>query len=320
VGDSRLVDDCGRAEIISDAKHLEAERMIQATKPDECPPGQPAMGHNTVVVAIPTFNEARFVLETLTSVQAQTHGDFLAVVSDNGSTDQTVEICQKFCRADNRFVVISQPLNLGAAGNFQWLFDNTASPYFMWLGGHDMISGDFLEKHLHALSCDPTLALSYANSRCIDQNSKFAGEKDGGNYHRIAGTPAQRYRRTLQRMGPAEPMNNLFRRESLKGVPFKPVTSIDRMILCQAAYWGQFNKINEPLYVRRLFTDRKDGSVARLARIKGHAVTGANRLATLFEFQRQFNLLENNMVERALFAMTIWKRHFKYIWRDIKRK
>ncbi len=122
---------------------------------------------------------------------------------------------QKYVRSyletDNRFVVMSQPRNLGAAGNFQWLFDNTNSPYFMWLGGHDMISNDFLEKHLRALSGDPKLALSYANIRCIDQNSKFTGEKDGGNFHRIAGTPAQRYRRTLQRMGPAEPINSLLR-------------------------------------------------------------------------------------------------------------
>jgi|GEM_PF-7042200 len=294
--------------------------MIQATKPDGSPPGQPVLGHSIVIVAIPAYNEGRFVLETLKSVQSQTHRDFLAVVSDNGSSDRTAEICQTFCRSDNRFVVISQSTNLGAAGNFQWLFDNTASPYFMWLGGHDMISSDFLERHLRALSDDSKLALSYSNIRCIDQNSKFIGEKDGGNYHRIAGTPAQRYRRALQRMGPAEPINSLFRRESLKGAQVKPVTSIDRMILCQAAYWGQFNKIDEPLYVRRFFTDREGGSVARLARIKGHAVKDADRLATVFEFQRQFRQLENSWSERALFAMTIWKRHFKYMWRDIKRR
>ena len=282
--------------------------------------GHDKLGHGMVIVAIPTYNEARFVLETLKSVQAQTHGDFLAVVSDNGSTDQTLEICQNFCQSDDRFVVMSQPRNLGAAGNFQWLFDNTTSPYFMWLGGHDMISSDFLEKHLHALSDDPKLALSYANIRCIDQNSKFTGEKDGGNYHRIAGTPAQRYRRTLQRMGPGEPINSLFRRSSLQGIRVTPVTQIDRMILCQAAYWGPFNKIDEPLYIRRFFTDREDGSVARLARIKGHKVTGANRLATIFEYQRQFRMLENSWIERALFAMTVWQRNYKQVWRDIKRR
>lgn len=289
-------------------------------QPTENQADQVKFRHDIVVVAIPTYNEERFILETLQSVQSQTHGDFLAVISDNCSTDQTAEICQKFCRADNRFVVISQPMNLGAAGNFQWLFDNTASPYFMWLGGHDMISGDFLEKHLRALSDDPKLALSYANIRCIDQDSKFTGEKDGGNYHRIAGTPAQRYRRTLQRMGPAEPINNLFRRYSLQGMQVKAVTQIDRMILCQAAYWGQFNKIDEPLYIRRFFADREDGSVARLARIKGHAVAGANRLATIFEFQRQFRLLEKSWIERALLARTVWQRNYKQVWRDIKRK
>ena len=276
--------------------------------------------HGTVVVTIPTYNEERFVLDTLKSVQSQTHGDFLAVISDNASTDRTVEICRTLCLADHRFVVISQPRNLGASANFQWLFDNTTSPYFMWLGGHDMISNDFLEKHLRALSGDPKLALSYANVRCIDQNSNFTGEKDGGNYHHMAGTPPQRYRRMLQRMGPPEPINSLFRRKSLKGMQFKPVSSIDRMILCHVAYWGQFNKIDEPLYVRRFFTDREYGSVARLASMKGHAVNSANRMATVLEFQQQFCRLEKSWIERALLGIAVWSRYSKRIKRDIIRK
>jgi glycosyltransferase involved in cell wall biosynthesis len=287
---------------------------------DEKSSGQVALEHSTVVIGIPTFNEERFVLETLKSVRSQTHDDFLVVISDNGSTDKTAEICQAFCQADHRFVVIAQPRNLGAAANFQWLLKNTRSPYFMWLGAHDLISVDFLEKHLCALSDDPSLALSFANSRCIDQNSIFTGEKDGGNYHRIKGTPAQRYRRMLQRMGPAEPINNLFRRAALYGVEFTPVAALDRMILCQAAFWGQFNKIDEPLYHRRFITDRDEGPVARLVRVKGRAVKNRGYIESLWEFQRQFRKLEKSWKERALLGMAVWSRYSKRIRKDIKAK
>lgn len=293
--------------------------MKQQLHPNDRLSDQPLLQHGTVVVAIPTFNEERFVLETLRSVQSQTHGDFLAVISDNASTDRTVEICRTFCQADHRFIFIAQPKNYGASANFQWLFESTSSPYFIWLGGHDMISKDFLEKHMRALDSDPTLALSYANIQCVNQNSEFIRETDGGNYHRISGTPAQRYRRTLKRMGPAAPINNLFRRAALNGVTVKPVSSIDRMILCQAAYWGQFNKIEEPLYVKRFIMDREDGPVARLARIKGQAVSNPGHIETMREFLRQFMSLEKSWIERALLGMAVWSRYSKRIRKDITR-
>ena len=286
----------------------------------ERPPDQPALQHGTVVVAIPTYNEDRFVLETLKSVQSQTHSDFLAVISDNGSTDKTVEICRTFCQEDHRFVLIAQPRNFGAAANFQWLLDNTRSPYFMWLGGHDMISKDFLEKHLRAFGDDPTLALSYANISCINQDSEVIGEKDAGNYHRITGTPAQRYRRMLKRMGPAEPINSLFRRAVLRGVEFKPVFSIDRMILCHAAYWGEFNKVEKALYVRRFIADRDGGRAARYVRITGQPVGSANWMETIREFQRQFRNLEKSWIERILLRVAVWLRYSKYIRKDITGK
>lgn len=279
---------------------------------------QRALQHDTVVIAIPAYNEERFVLEALKSVQSQTHGDFLAVISDNGSTDNTAEICRAFCQADSRFALIAQPSNLGANVNFQWLIENTGSPYFMWLGSHDLISRDFLEKHLSALSGDLTLSLSYSNIRCINQVSEFINVKDGGNYHRIAGTPAQRYRRTLKRMGPAEAINSLFRRAALQGIEFRPVLSLDRMMLCQAAYWGQFNKIDEPLYVRRFIKDREDGRAARLVRIKGKVEKEPSSMPTIREFQRQFGRLEKSWIERALLGKTVWLKYSKKAFKDIK--
>ena len=287
---------------------------------DEKSSGQAALEHCDVVIGIPTFNEECFVLETLKSVQSQTHGDFLAVISDNGSTDKTVEICRAFCEADRRFVTIAKSRNGGAASNFQWLLDNTHSPYFMWLGGHDMISKDFLEKHLRALGDDPTLSLSYANRRCINEGSEYIGDRNGGNYHRIAGTPAQRYRRTFKRMGTAVAVNNLFRRAALDGIEIKPIIAMDRMVLCQAAFWGQFNKIDEPLYVWRSFMDRKDGAEARIVRITGHASRLPGRLETIMEFQRHFGRLEKSWKERALFGMAVWSRYSKRFGKDIAAK
>ena len=60
--------------------------------------GAAAAGWPTVTVAIPTYNRARWLRETLASLAAHTYsgGSFEVLVIDNRSTDTTAEIAQSF--------------------------------------------------------------------------------------------------------------------------------------------------------------------------------------------------------------------------------
>jgi alpha-1,3-rhamnosyltransferase len=47
-----------------------------------------------VSIVIITYNSAKYVLETLESVKAQTYEKIELVISDDCSTDDTVEVCR----------------------------------------------------------------------------------------------------------------------------------------------------------------------------------------------------------------------------------
>jgi len=49
-----------------------------------------------VVILLCTYNGARFLAEQLDSLEAQTHQNWLVIASDDGSTDQTLEILQQY--------------------------------------------------------------------------------------------------------------------------------------------------------------------------------------------------------------------------------
>ena len=69
----------------------------------------------TVSVIMPAYNAKRYVEQTIRSVLAQTFGDFEFIIVDDGSTDGTLPILQRFAAEDARIVVISRP-NTGIVG------------------------------------------------------------------------------------------------------------------------------------------------------------------------------------------------------------
>jgi glycosyltransferase involved in cell wall biosynthesis len=65
-----------------------------------------------VSVVIPAYNAATYLAETLASVETQTYGDWEVIVADDCSTDDTVEVVERF---GARFTVLRSDANEGPA-------------------------------------------------------------------------------------------------------------------------------------------------------------------------------------------------------------
>src|SRR5580765_5611764 len=62
-----------------------------------------------VSILTPAYNSAAYIGETIDSIRAQTFPDFEAIVADDGSTDDTVEVVRRIAEHDPRVIVISSP-------------------------------------------------------------------------------------------------------------------------------------------------------------------------------------------------------------------
>lgn len=68
-----------------------------------------------VSIITPTYNCARFIEETIKSVQAQTLTDWEMIISDDCSTDNTKEVIAPYLASDSRIKYICNDKNSGAA-------------------------------------------------------------------------------------------------------------------------------------------------------------------------------------------------------------
>src|SRR5947209_6101570 len=109
----------------------------------------------TVTIGMPVYNAASTIRATLDSLLAQTYRDFLLIISDNASSDNTEEICREYTAHDRRIRYVRQATNLGGAMNFRSVLFEACTPYFMWAAGDDLWAPTFVERTLAFLETHP---------------------------------------------------------------------------------------------------------------------------------------------------------------------
>ncbi len=100
-----------------------------------------------VSIIIPTFNRSEFLLETLESIEKQTFTNWECLVVDDGSTDKTLDVVQKFIAKNSNFKYLKRPDNIpkGACGSRNYGFNESRGKYIQWLDDDDLLSKNKLE-------------------------------------------------------------------------------------------------------------------------------------------------------------------------------
>ena len=96
------------------------------------------MTRQMLTIGIPVYNSGETIAETLESCLKLPPEIVKILVSDNCSTDCTVDIVKEYMPRNN-LKLFTQTTNLGAGNNFKFLLDECDTEYFMWLAGDDVI-------------------------------------------------------------------------------------------------------------------------------------------------------------------------------------
>jgi glycosyltransferase involved in cell wall biosynthesis len=126
-----------------------------------------------VSIGLPVYNAELFLEEAIDSILNQTFGDFELIISDNASTDQTAVICQKYMAIDGRIRYYRSVENLGAAPNFNKVYQLSQGQYFKWMAADDTIEPMFLESCLALLEKDPKVVLAYSKADFVRPSGQY---------------------------------------------------------------------------------------------------------------------------------------------------
>jgi glycosyltransferase involved in cell wall biosynthesis len=98
------------------------------------------MKSNTLIsIIIPTFNGSGTIKDTLESICAQGQEDIEVIISDDNSTDNTLEICQTF-KGRLKILIYESIKNEGYSKNIKKGFEKSNGDYAFLLGQDDLIA------------------------------------------------------------------------------------------------------------------------------------------------------------------------------------
>ena len=104
-----------------------------------------------VSIGMPVYNGEPFVRQAIDSVLAQTYQNLEIIISDNASTDGTIEICQQYAAKDQRIKYFRNPVNFGVYANFRRVMALATGEYFMWAAIDDLKPLTAVEECVQAL-------------------------------------------------------------------------------------------------------------------------------------------------------------------------
>ena len=106
-----------------------------------------------ISVIVPVYNVEKYLEECLDSIQNQTYSNIEIILVNDGSTDNSKKICEKYCKRDSRFLLINQE-NQGLSAARNKGVEISTGEYIVFVDSDDIIKTNYLEKLMQYMTED----------------------------------------------------------------------------------------------------------------------------------------------------------------------
>ncbi|MCQ6274863.1 glycosyltransferase [Bacillus sp. V3B] len=124
-----------------------------------------------VSVITPSFNQGRFIRETIESVLTQSYKNLEHIVIDGGSTDGTLQILKEYEQRDPRFRFVSKPDN-GQSHAINKGLKMAKGKIIGWLNSDDTYLPKAVSHAVEAFTNHPNWKMVYGNAYYTNKNNE----------------------------------------------------------------------------------------------------------------------------------------------------
>jgi glycosyltransferase involved in cell wall biosynthesis len=127
-----------------------------------------------ISIITPSYNSEQFISQTIKSVLCQTYTNWEMIIVDDRSTDNSVQIVEKYIQNDSRIKLIKLEKNSGPAIARNKAIEEAKGRYIAFLDADDLWLPEKLDRQIIFMHKN-SLSFTYSSYHLIDENSKIFG-------------------------------------------------------------------------------------------------------------------------------------------------
>lgn len=203
-------------------------------------------------VVVPTYNGRPYVQAAVRSVLSQTHDSYEVIVSDDGSTDDTVDVLEALVGDRDDAVILRHRDNRGLAANTNAAVERSSGTYLAFLDQDDTWAPEKLRSHRDVHESEDADVV-YSDSRTMDADGTVI---ETVSRPAPASDPPALLRQFCERGNFLSSMSFITIRRSCwvraGGFDSRMAVCADLDLLVRLARSARFARVAEPLAWRRL--------------------------------------------------------------------
>lgn len=194
---------------------------------------------NLISIIVPIYNAEKFIRQCLSSLLTQTYINLEIILINDGSTDNSLNICQQIKQHDKRIRIINQE-NKGASIARLEGIKQAKGKYLSFVDSDDLIEPDYIEQLITAIEKHQTMI---AACNMIKHSEKESPTITRSNYSQIL-DEGELHKRFFNYEFWGFP-GKLYKKEVFENIFFpKPTINEDYVVMAQL-----FNKYKNMAYI-----------------------------------------------------------------------
>lgn len=210
-----------------------------------------------VTLIIPIYNASRWLAETLTCVVNQEYKNLEIILIDDGSTDESFTICERFAKANNNWNVLRQS-NSGESSARNTGIRNANGEWIIFADADDLIKPKYISLLVNQITIPPPTFIAY--DRITNMRTTTTGIKFEENIYDFKENHYD-YQAVLKMMLSRDCLNSacckLYNRETIRDVQFNEAIKLgpdflfNIELVCKIQKEVKIVKLKESQYIYR---------------------------------------------------------------------
>ena len=168
-----------------------------------------------ISVIVPVYNVETYLEECLDSIQNQTYTDFEVLLVNDGSTDGSQAICERYCQTDKRFRLMNQTNQGQSVARNNGVTASTGE-FIAFVDSDDIILANYLETLMQHMGED----VDIVESQFTVHKKEFLAEKSQDTKILFEGNSQEAVKIFPNHVLSVNPVTKLYRRSIVEAVPY----------------------------------------------------------------------------------------------------